>query len=297
MAKQDSTDDMGIDNPATHDVGDDNGVDDPATHDVGDDNGVDDPATHDVGDDNGVDDPATHDVGDDNGVDDPATHDVGDDNGVDDPATHDVGDDNGVDDPATHDVGDDNGVDDPATHDVGDDNGIHRLVGSAGNDQLAGYAGDDVLDGGGGIDLARYIGQRAEAMWHKTSAGWTVTSAPDDTDMLINVERLKFSDISVALDLSGNAGIVAKTLGAVFGSADTSNEVYAGIGLYYIDRGMTYESLMQLAIDARLGAGATNRDIVDLLYTNVVGGPPREADRDYFVGLLDSGAYTVAAWA
>ena len=221
MAKQDSTDDMGIDNPATHDVGDDNGVDDPATHDVGDDNGVDDPATHDVGDDNGVDDPATHDVGDDNGVDDPATHDVGDDNGVDDPVTHDVG--------------DDNGVDDPATHDVGDDNSIHRLVGSAGNDQLAGYAGDDVLDGGGGIDLARYNGQRAEAMWHKTSAGWTVTSAPDDTDMLINVERLKFSDISVALDLSGNAGTVAKTLGAVFGSAETSNEVYAGIGLYYID--------------------------------------------------------------
>ena len=34
---------------------------------------------------------------------------------------------------------------------------------------------------------------------------------------------------------------------------------------------MTYESLMQLAIDARLGAGASHPAVVDLLYTNVVG--------------------------
>jgi len=57
---------------------------------------------------------------------------------------------------------------------------------------------------------------------------------------------------------------------------------------------MTYESLMQLAIDARLGAGAGHQAVVDLLYTNVVGVPPGEADRAYFVGLLDTGAYTVA---
>ena len=45
------TDDRGVDDPLTHDLGDDNGVDDPLTHDLGDDNGVDDPLTHDLGDD------------------------------------------------------------------------------------------------------------------------------------------------------------------------------------------------------------------------------------------------------
>ena len=113
-------------------------------------------------------------------------------------------------------------------------------------------------------------------------------------DKLSNVERLKFADTGIALDLSGNAGTVAKILGAVFGPAEVYNEVYAGIGLYYIDGGMTYESLMQLAIDARLGAGAGHAAVVDLLYTNVVGVPPGETDRAYFVGLLDTGAYTVA---
>lgn len=83
MSKNGSSDDKGVDNPATHDANDDKGVDDPATHDLDDDNGVDDPATHDVGDDHGVDDPATHDLNDDHGVDDPATHDVGDDKGSD----------------------------------------------------------------------------------------------------------------------------------------------------------------------------------------------------------------------
>ena len=51
---------------------------------------------------------------------------------------------------------------------------------------------------------------------------------------------------------------------------------------------------MQLAIDARLGAGASHPSVVDLLYTNVVGVPPGDVDRAYFVGLLDSKAFTVA---
>ncbi len=45
-----------------------------------------------------------------------------------------------------------------------------------------------------------------------------------------------------------------------------ANEGYRGIGLYFIDGGMSYESLMQLAIDARLGAGASPQAVVDLLY-------------------------------
>ena len=121
-----------------------------------------------------------------------------------------------------------------------------------------------------------------------------MTSAVDGTDTLANIERLKFEDASVAVDLSGLAGSVAKILGSVFGKAEVSNKAYVGIGLFYSDGGMSYENLMQLAIDARLGAGASHQAVVDLLYTNVVGVAPPEADRAYFVGLLDSKAFTVA---
>ena len=172
--------------------------------------------------------------------------------------------------------------------------GPDSISGAAGNDTLEGNSGDDELEGGPGIDIAAYGATRAGATFSATSTGYTVASALDGTDMLTHIERLKLSDISVALDLAGNAGTVAKILGAVFGPAEVYNEVYAGIGLYYIDGGMTYESLMQLAIDARLGAGASHQAVVDVLYTNVVGVPPGDADRAYFVGLLDSGAYTVA---
>ncbi len=167
------------------------------------------------------------------------------------------------------------------------------LVGWAGNDMLSGLGGNDYLDGGTGIDLALFASMRAGSSIRRVALGHSITSAPDGTDSLVDIERLQFSDGSVALDLAGNAGTVAKILGAVFGPAEVSNEVYAGIGLYYIDGGMTYESLMQLALDARLGVGAGHQTIVDLLYTNVVGIPPGEADRAYFVGLLDSGEFTI----
>ena len=174
--------------------------------------------------------------------------------------------------------------------------GDDSLIGGAGRDSFTGGGGNDAIDGGGGLDSARYVGRTAEYQAGRSASGITITDrvGRDGSDTVVNVERFHFSDISVALDLSGNAGTVAKILGAVFGEAEVANEVYAGIGLYYIDGGMTYESLMKLAIDARLGAGASYPAVVDLLYTNVVGVPPSESDRGYFVGLLESGAYTVA---
>jgi hypothetical protein len=116
------------------------------------------------------------------------------------------------------------------------------------------------------------------------------------TDTLHSIERVQFQDKSFAFDVSGAAGEVAKILGAVFGKAAVANQAYAGIGLYYKDTlSFSYAALMQLAIDARLGAGASHAAVVDLLYTNVVGQAPSSADRDYFVGLLDNHAYTVAS--
>jgi hypothetical protein len=174
------------------------------------------------------------------------------------------------------------------------------ISGGAGADTLTGFGGDDTLIGKESADAAIYLNNSAEYDTKKNIDGaWTIkqkNSGSDGTDILINIERIKFSDISLALDLDGNAGITAKILGAVFGQESVSNKTYVGIGLSLLDGGMSYEALMQLAINAALGADAANYTaVVDLLYKNVVGFAPSTADETYFVGLLDSGAYTVAS--
>jgi hypothetical protein len=172
------------------------------------------------------------------------------------------------------------------------------LVGTSATNWFVGGRGDDLIDGGAGLDWATYEGSRSQYEVGSLGSGEYRVAVLDDssegTDTLERVERLRFADINVALDLFGNAGTVAKILGAVFGKAAVANEVYAGIGLHYIDGGMSYESLVLLAIEARLGAGASHAAIVDLLYTNVVGLPPPDEDRNHFVGLLDAGEFSVA---
>lgn len=167
------------------------------------------------------------------------------------------------------------------------------LIGNASNNTLTGGAGNDTLDGGEGIDIAIFLGGHAHSTITKTANGYTVTGA-DGTDMHANIERFQFSDSKVALDLDGNAGTTAKILGAVFGSDAVANKAYAGIGLSYLDNGMSYNDLMQLAIDAQLGAGASHSSVVNLLYTNVVGSAPDSAALDTYTGWLDAGTYTVA---
>jgi hemolysin type calcium-binding protein len=170
------------------------------------------------------------------------------------------------------------------------------IEGGAGKDVLTGFGGDDTLNGNENTDTALYPSNSAFYDNIKSADGTWMISGPDGTDTLSNIERIEFSDIALALDFDGNAGITAKTLGAVFGKESVSNKTFAGIGLNLLDGGMNTEALMQLAIDAALGANATNhKAVVDLLYENVVGFTPSPADEAHFVGLLDSGVHTVAS--
>jgi len=175
----------------------------------------------------------------------------------------------------------------------------NELAGNAGNNLLAGGAGNDQIDGGAGIDVAVYAGQHSQYVLSSGASGFQVDgSGPQEgIDTLQNVERLRFTDGNVAIDLAGNAGTVAKILGAVFGRAELSNATYVGIGLQYADGGMSYEALMQLALDVRLGGGASHASVVQLLYTNVIGVAPDAGTAAHYTGLLDNGTFTSASLA
>lgn len=171
------------------------------------------------------------------------------------------------------------------------------VTGSTQPDLLAGFRGTDTLDGGAGIDGAFYSGERAGYQARKTGDAWQVVdhSGLDGVDTLVNVERLSFEDVSVALDLEGNAGTVARILGAVFGRHAVASTELAGIGLRLADTGTTAEALVQLALDHRLGPWHTTDDVVNLLYTNVTGTPPPQQQLAVYRGWLDSGLYSEAS--
>jgi len=172
------------------------------------------------------------------------------------------------------------------------------LTGNAGRNVLNGQAGNDTLDGGDGIDTAVYSGTRSQYTVTRAATTSVAASATSEgTDSLSNVERLQFSDGSLAIDLTGNAGIVAKILGAVFGQAEVGNRAYAGIGLGYADGGMSYTDLMQLALGVRLGSSASNDGVVNLLYTNVMGSAPDASTHSHYVSWITSGSYTQASLA
>lgn len=172
------------------------------------------------------------------------------------------------------------------------------LIGNASRNYLKGNAGNDSLDGGTGIDSATYAGNRASFTVTQTSTGFTVTdnSGALGTDTLTNIERLQFSDTNVALDVAGgNAGTAAKILGAVFGATSVSNNAYVGIGLSYLDSGMSYADLTALALNA---AGATTSSAaVSLVWSNLFGAAPAAAEAAPYIAMIDSGSYSAGALA
>ncbi|MEN9630730.1 MAG: hypothetical protein RJA10_3958 [Pseudomonadota bacterium] len=176
------------------------------------------------------------------------------------------------------------------------------LDGGAGNDLLRGAAGDDILQGGAGIDTGRFAGRAGDYfLEHMESGGWVVRdlgARTEGRDLAFDVERLQFDDGRWALDVDGHAGTTAKFLGAVFGAGAVSNQGYVGIGLRLLDDGMSLPALMQLALEARLGAAAvTPTNVVNLLYGNLFGGAPDAATRQTYVDLINNGSFTMVSLA
>ena len=170
-----------------------------------------------------------------------------------------------------------------------------------GADRITGGAGNDAIDGGDGIDTAIYQGIRNLFLLTKTDYGWAVNdgSGAEGNDRITSVERLKFANTSLALDMDGYAGAVAQIIRAVFGKSFLSNKDFVGIGLQLFDGGMSYADVVSLALRTdlfkSLAGSASNAAFVNLVYKNVVGILPSAGELTEFVGMLDSGAFTQAS--
>jgi len=167
---------------------------------------------------------------------------------------------------------------------------------------------NDLVTGLAGINTVVYTGSRAQYSISNNGQIQVQDSVAgrDGTDTLVNIERIRFTDRSVAFDVnpslaagvSGNAGEVAKILGAVFGpSSIAAHPDYVGIGLGFADAAMSYPNLMLLALNAKLGTGFTNEQEIQLLYTNLLGHAASASDVAFWSSTISSGQYTQATLA
>jgi FG-GAP-like repeat len=161
-------------------------------------------------------------------------------------------------------------------------NGLNIFRGLAGNDLISG-----TLDF---VDSAAYFGARSDFNIKIVNGLPSVVAdrfGNEGTDSLTGIERLLFSNLSVAFDINGSAGTTAKLLGAVFGKDSLTNKQYVGIGLSLLDAGMSTSTLASLAVDA--ANLKTNDQIVSTLWKNVFGTTASNSDKAPYIKLLDDG--------
>jgi len=165
--------------------------------------------------------------------------------------------------------------------------------GTPGDDLFVPSLARQIFVGGPGLDTLRLGSTLASNAVTHSRDRFTIADAAAGTSFdVLNMERIRFSDVSLALDLDGHAGWVAEILGAVFEATAVKNAAYVAIGLSLADAGASFESLVGTALQARFGAKPDATTLVQTLYTNVAGTAPSSAELGYFVGLLDSHAST-----
>ena len=162
-------------------------------------------------------------------------------------------------------------------------------------------ASKDNFDGGPGVDTVIYTANSTEYILKPDGTGIEVSSVnfSEGSDWLLSIERLQFKDKGLAFDLDKNAGVVAKTLGLVFGSDAVALPNYVGICLDLLERqNYTQNSLMQAALSVRLGADASDPGkVVDFLFMQLTKGLPSPQDKATFVNLILNQTYSIESLA
>lgn len=171
-----------------------------------------------------------------------------------------------------------------------------HLTGNSANNSFEGGGGDDAINGGAGVDTALYSGSLgASLLGVGLTDGTLILNTSFGTDTLTGVERVGFSDIYVALDVTpdGNAGQAYELVSAVFNVASTG---LLGQWLAAFDAGQNMTQVAQSILDYYAPAGVSSEALVNLLYNNIVGSAPDSATLNGLVGLIDSGQYTQAGF-
>lgn len=177
---------------------------------------------------------------------------------------------------------------------------VDKTVSLVVNDTIKGQPGTDFFDGGLGLDTVVYSGPMERYTVNKTGNRYVVSepTGSDDTDYLINIERLQFSNTKVALDMTGNAGDAARLIGALLGPSYVKDKALAGVVIGLLDQNYSTQTIATLGLGTStyigLAGSSSNEDFVKHVFKNVIGRPPAEAELQTYVGMLSAGTSQAA---
>lgn len=171
----------------------------------------------------------------------------------------------------------------------------NRILAGTGNDTLSGGAGSDILDGGAGLDVAVYLGMFASYTIKVGKESITVTDKNRlaDVDSLAGIERLKFDDVMVTLDIYGVAGQAYRLYQAAFNRTPD----LAGLG-YWIGRMESGISLADVAsafigskeFVSMYGANPSNSNFLEKIYENILHRAPDPGGFAFWLNAMESKA-------
>lgn len=162
----------------------------------------------------------------------------------------------------------------PASFYEGDD----KYLGSSGNDLFNAWLGNDKYDGGAGTDTVYYSASKSD-FTVKASGNGLILDGLGKTDSLVNIERVKFDDGTLAVDINvgQNAGSGYRLYQAAF---DRKPDNY---GLKYwindLDNGRSLQQVAKGFVDSAefkaLNPGQDQNSLINNFYQHVL---HRDAD-------------------
>jgi hypothetical protein len=170
------------------------------------------------------------------------------------------------------------------------DNTLH---GGAGSDEIHGGAGNDTISGGGGQDTAVYAGARANFRVVANGGNFRLTdnTGAEGADVLSGVERVRFADGAVALDIDGAAGQTYRLYQAAFNRKPDLGGV--GFWLNELDHGLSLLKMAQSFLDSpesvRTYGALDDTAFVNLMYHNVLHRAPDADGLKFYLDGFASG--------
>lgn len=178
-----------------------------------------------------------------------------------------------------------------------------RIEGLGGNDRIEGRGGNDWLNGGDGTDQALYVGKRADyditrvdlehfrVSDQRAFIQQVGADQGDGEDTVLSVERLVFSDATVALDLNGVGGQAYRIYKAAFDREPDSGGL--GYWIAQMDNGMDMVEVAARFIDSdefRLiyGTNPTNGQFLTKVYNNVLDRDPDAGGYAWWIDQLEN---------
>lgn len=184
---------------------------------------------------------------------------------------------------------------------VADRNSSKNIRTWAGNDVVRDINSNvqTVVNLGNGFDVSVYSDDRFSYEIKRTNDFVSVKYQGRKSDMLIEdklygVELLRFSDLHVSLELSGNTGQAYRVYKAAF-NRDPMQGDTKGLGYWItqIDRGMNLTEVSARFVDSNefrmlYGTNPTNEQFLTKLYTNVLGRQPEAPGFNWWLNELNT---------